>query len=324
MNKRSGSDDSEPGFTGQGLPETIAACSIAIIGLGLMGGSLAMALKGKCASLVGVDPDAQVIASALEKKIIDRGATDGLQALSGIDMVILAAPVLKIIEWVRLLPRYLAGPLVVLDVGSTKRRILDAMNELPAGFEPVGGHPMCGKERLTLGNADPAMFVGATFAIVPLPRTTRRAQALALQVAQMVGSVPLWVDADTHDRWTAATSHFPYLLSNALAYGTPIEAASLIGSGFRSTARLAATPVGMMQDVLATNRDYILNSIHHLRYHLGVIEDCLEKESYVQLAELLVQGSDKYERLIAQSRFMKENRQAGDGSDTLRSDHQAS
>lgn len=308
MNKRSRSDDSEPGFIAQKLPEAIAACSIGIVGLGLMGGSLAMALKGKCASLVGMDPDGRVIASALDKKIIDRGTTDCLQALSGIDMVVLAAPVLKIIEWLHWLPTYHAGPLVVFDLGSTKRQILEAMNELPEVFEPIGGHPMCGKERLTFDNADPSIFMGASFAVVPLPRTTARAMSLALEMVQIAGSTPLWVDAETHDRWTAATSHFPYLLSNALAYTTPLDAAPLIGSGFRSTARLAATPIGMMQDVLTTNRENILKSIQQLRFHLDVIEDCLEKESYDQLADLLEQGSAQYACLMDRSKPKQENR----------------
>ncbi|MDV7397364.1 prephenate dehydrogenase/arogenate dehydrogenase family protein, partial [Arthrospira platensis SPKY1] len=116
-----------------------------------------------------------------------------------------------------------------LDLCSTKTEILAAMDRLPANFDPIGGHPMCGKETSGLENADPAIYREAPFAIVPLERTSPAALALTGELIQTIGARPLLLDPATHDAWTAATSHFPYLLTAALVLSTPPDAAPLIG-----------------------------------------------------------------------------------------------
>ncbi len=264
---------------------------IAICGLGLTGGSLSMALRGKCAALLGIDPNPATLALARRLDLVDQCSADPATLLPQADVIILAAPVRVIIQLIQQLPQYHPGEAVVMDVGSTKRAILAAMETLPARFDPIGGHPMCGKELSSLANAEATLFQGATFALVPLSRSSQHARFLAEQLVHAIGAHPLWLDAITHDRWTAATSHLPYLLANALAATTPPEAAPLVGTGFRSTARLAKSSITMMMDILATNADFVLQALQQYRTNLALLEENLKDERFSTLEDLLQAGA---------------------------------
>jgi prephenate dehydrogenase len=280
-------------------PDFIANAHVAILGLGLMGGSLALALRGRCQALDAVDPDPSVLEIARQRKVVDRLSTDPAEILPQADLVILAAPVRAILALIRDLPVLHPGSPVVIDLGSTKTQICQALNELPPRFDPVGGHPMCGKEVGTLVNADPLIYRGAPFAFAPLQHTSLKGRAIAGQLAHALGSHPIWIDPQTHDRWTAATSHLPFLLSATLALATPREAAPLVGSGFRSTARLAATPLSMMLDVLASNRANILDALNDFRRELDRLQAQLEDGDYQALSEALSIAAANQRELVS-------------------------
>ncbi len=274
---------------------------VAVVGLGLMGGSLALALQGRCLGVDGVDQDTAAVEQALEMGAIQRGSADPVQILPQAGLVILATPVLSIIDYLGRLPELHPGAPVVMDLGSTKVEIMAAMERLPLRFEPVGGHPMCGKEKLSIANAEAGLFRGAAFVISCLPRTTTRALLLAQELAQEIGARPLYLEPEVHDRWTAATSHFPYLVSTALAGSTPLEVEPLVASGFRSTARLAGTAPRMMVDILLTNRQNLLARIHHFQGILGEMEKSLETNDIPGLQQLLEMGAASYEDLVAKT-----------------------
>jgi prephenate dehydrogenase len=126
-----------------------------------------------------------------------------------------------------------------------------------------------------------------------LERTSRQARGLAESLARAVGSCPLWIEAEQHDRWVAGTSHAPYLLASALAQSTPREVAPLVGPGFRSTARLAASPVGMMLDILATNSENVCATLRLFREQLETYETLLEHGDLDGLAEQLVDAAGR-------------------------------
>jgi prephenate dehydrogenase len=272
-------------------PATLAQARVAILGLGLMGGSLALALGGKAAALVGVDPDPQVIELALDEKIIERGSCRLEEILPEADLVILAAPVRAILDLLARLPELHPGCPVVLDIGSTKQQITRAMADLPERFEVLGGHPMCGSEKPGLANASADLFHNAPFALTPLPRTTPRARRLAEELVLAVGARPLVVPAETHDAWTAATSHMPYLLACALAACTPPAAAPLVGPGFRSTSRVAGTSPRVMLDILSTNTPQVLEALSRFRQELTRLEELLGGEDWPALAGALEQAA---------------------------------
>ena len=238
--------------------------NIAVIGLGLMGGSLALSLKDHCRYLSALDKHPPTLELARNEGVVHIASSDPVEILSKANLVILACPVPAILEWLSRLPDYIQHPCIVLDLGSSKRTIVAALEALPANFDPLGGHAICGKENLSLLNADRFLYRDAPFVFTPLSRTSDNARRAALQITEVIGANPIWMDAEPHDRILAITSHLPYLLSAALALVTPEDAAPCIGPGFRSSTRLAGTPTSMMLGVLTSNRDKILSALHGL------------------------------------------------------------
>jgi prephenate dehydrogenase len=277
------SSGEDPGFN------HLSEATVLIIGLGLMGGSLALALKGQVRSILAVDPDPGTRALASSRNVVAEISADPNEVVGRADLIVLAAPVRAILELIAELPTWNAGPAVVMDVGSTKARICDAYASLPPRFDPLGGHPMAGLETSGLAHASAELYRGAPFALTPLERTSPFAKGLGEALVQAVGAQPLWLDPTTHDRWAGATSHLPYLLSSALTLATPREAAELIGPGFGSTTRLAASSPSMMADILATNRGEVLGALARFQRRL----DDLEKQ-------LRVAEADSLERTLRQ------------------------
>jgi prephenate dehydrogenase len=250
---------------------------ICIVGLGLMGGSLALALRGYCTRILGVDPDPSTLALAQKKNTVDFASGHLVEALSQADLVILAAPVRANLALLETIPQVHPKPLAVIDLSSTKTAIVAGMDNLPEGFSALGGHPMCGKEKAGLTHADAKLFWDSTFALTETKRTTPELCDLAEQIIQIIGAQALWIDAATHDHWAAATSHMPYLISAALAASTPQEVSPLLGPGFISTSRLAASDTTMMLDILTTNQEQVLRALSRYRVALEEIEFCLQE-----------------------------------------------
>jgi prephenate dehydrogenase len=267
-----------------------------------MGGSLALALQGKCAERLGIDRDPDVVEEALKIGAIEQGACNPAELLPQADLIVLGVPVLDIIDFIRELPALHPGNPVVLDLGSTKRQILRAMETLPERFDPIAAHPMCGKETSGFALASKDLYKTASFALVPLERTSSHARSLAQDLALAVGANPLWIDAATHDQWAAATSHFPYLLASALALATPMEARPLAGPGLRSTTRIAATSPDMMLDVLQTNSDELMQSLARFNQQLAAIESLVRQGKWEDLHILLERAVERQKYLSGADR----------------------
>jgi len=275
----------------------LAESKIAIIGLGLMGGSLALALKGKCAELYGIDPHPATLELALSQQIVDYADSDPAKLPPDVDLVILAAPVPAILTLLEQLPSFTSNPCIVLDLGSTKKMIVESMSHLPENFDPIGGHPICGKEKLSLANAERTLYYAAPFLLTPLARTSPRALSAAQQIVQAAGAKAAILDAAEHDRILASTSHLPFLLSSALTLATPDDVEPFVGPGFKSTTRLAGTSSSMMLGVLQTNRENVLNSLHGLQNRLAELESALASGDFLKLESILNDAQSKYRSL---------------------------
>ena len=275
----------------------LAESKVAIVGLGLMGGSLALGLRGKCAALFGCDPHRATLELALSQHIVDYADSDPAKLLPEVDLVILSAPVPAILTLLEQLPTYKSDSCIVMDMGSTKKLIVESMSRLPEHFDPIGGHPICGKEKLSLANAERTLYYAAPFLLTPLERTSPRALSAANQIIDAVGARASILDATQHDRILAATSHLPFLLASALAIITPDSFASFVGTGFRSTSRVAGTSASMMLGVLQSNRENVLNAFHGLQKELANIEAALSSEDFVRLETILNEAQTKYQML---------------------------
>lgn len=271
---------------------------IVIVGLGLMGGSLALALRGTCAALYGVDSDPATLELARARGVVDRAEEDPARLLPKADLVILAVPVPAILDFLQKLPSLAQRPCIVLDLGSTKRDIVQAMSHLPERFDTIGAHPICGREKLGLKNAAADLYQDAPFVITPLERTGLRARSAASQVISAIGARPIEMDAQEHDYVLAFTSHLPFLLSSSLALSTPADYGPLIGTGFRSASRLAGTPSSIMLGILQSNRENVLQALSTFQGQLSEIQSKLASGDLQSLEGTLHRSRSAYHTLV--------------------------
>ncbi len=269
---------------------------LSIVGLGLMGGSLALALRPFAGHITGVDPDPDARQQALERGIVDAAADDLQAGVKDADTVILAAPVRIVLGMVRdRIGAYLRSNTLLIDIGSTKQDICDALGRLPIGVQAVGGHPMTGKEVSGLDAADPALYVGRPFVLCPTRRTTPAARLRALDLVTALNAVPVEMDAARHDRVVAAISHVPYIVSASLVATVAAEAGGdmeadvwrLAAGGFRDTSRLAGSDIRMMSDIIGTNTQAIATLLAMFRVQMGLLETMLISHDEQRLTDAL-------------------------------------
>jgi prephenate dehydrogenase len=245
----------------------LADVQVAIVGLGLMGGSLAGALRGKCRSVVGVARRAESVEFALTHGLVDWGTTDLTEGVREADVVILATPVRAILRLLDEIGPLLPRGCLLMDLGSTKAQIVTRMAKLPSHVQPLGGHPMCGKEVSGIEVADPALYRDRTFILTPLPRTSEASLSLGRALAEAVGANPLVLTAERQDYLVATVSHLPYLLACAIVATADATTSAdpaaweIVAGGFRDTSRLAGSDVTMMIDILLTNREEVLKAL---------------------------------------------------------------
>lgn len=268
---------------------------VAIVGLGLMGGSLAAGLSGQCRSVTACDPLPDSLEFARAQGWAQQTTNDPRQAVAGADLVILAAPVRTILALLADLADSFPPGCLVMDLGSTKQKITRQMAQLPAHVECLGGHPMCGKEKSGVRFAEASLFRGRRFLLTPLARTSPAALQAGTELARALGAEPQVVDPARHDRLVATTSHLPYLLAcglvdtaRGLAREDPLVW-QVAASGFRDTSRLAGSSVPMMADILITNRPAVLAALRSYQNDLGRLTELLENGDEAGLAELLHQ-----------------------------------
>ncbi len=258
---------------------------IAIIGLGLVGGSIGMALKKSGNSglqLVGHDADPDVGGKAARRGAVDKNVWSIFEAVDGANMVIIATPVMAIREVLETIGDMVSPGCVVTDTGSTKEAIMEWAEEyLPRSVSFIGGHPMAGKEVSGIGNADPNLFKGARYVIIPGKDAREEAVQAVVELAGILGTRPYYVDAFEHDSYVAAVSHMPILLSSALVAattGSPAwrEMSKLAATGFHDVSRLASGDPVMNLDICMTNQKGIVHWMNEAIRELQRFRDLVE------------------------------------------------
>ncbi len=233
---------------------------IAIVGCGLIGGSVALALRQAWPACRIVAIDRAAVVGAAIRQGVAEGGGDDLALAEGADLVLLAAPVRQNISVLRDLATRVRGDMIVTDVGSTKRAIVDAARQLPPRLQFVGGHPLAGAATGGLEAARADLFRGRPWILTPEPARSGGAEVERLSsLASAVGALPRIMDASAHDRLMAYLSHLPQLTVSALMHvvgeRAGREGLSLAGTGLRDSTRLASSPAGTWRDVTATNAD---------------------------------------------------------------------
>ena len=274
--------------------KTLADQTVAIVGLGLMGGSLAAALRGQCKRVIGVARRQATLDFALEHGFIDAGTSDLAEGVRDASLVILGTPVRVIIAQLADIAPHLREGCVVMDLGSTKARIVAEMDRLlPGHVQPLGAHPMCGKETSGIEVAEADLYRGCTFILTPLPRTSAETVALGRELAITIGASPLVLEPDRQDFLVGTVSHLPYLLACALVATADATTSKdpaawqIVAGGYRDTSRVAGSDVKMMLDILMTNKVHVLDAIHTFETQLQNLTQLIEDGDEAALRETL-------------------------------------
>ena len=275
------------------MAQRLEDCQVTIVGLGLMGGSLAGALRGQCRAVVGVARRAETLQKALGLDLVDQATTDLAEGVSHADVVVLATPVRAIMRQLVEIGPLLPAGCLLMDLGSTKAEIVQEMVRLPEHVQPLGGHPMCGKETSGIQAADPALYRGCTFILCPLPRTSDAALSLGREMAEAIGAHALVLAAERQDFLVGTVSHVPYLLACALVATADATTSAdpaaweIVAGGYRDTSRVAGSDVTMMLDILLTNREEVLRAVRVYEAQLASLARMLDAGDEARLQETL-------------------------------------
>jgi prephenate dehydrogenase len=267
--------------------------SLAIVGVGLIGGSVGLAVRRQSPAthIVGVDRDAGALGRALERGAIVEGFTNLADAVACCEFVLFCTPVDTIAQQILAAAPACKPGTTLTDAGSTKGAIVGALNgRLPSGIGFVGGHPLAGSEKQGPEHAEAGLFVDRVVVLTPVAETDRGALNLVTSFWQALGANVRQLSPEAHDRALAVTSHLPHLLASALAGILPAELASLTASGFRDTTRIASGDPALWTAILSANRSELLEVLGKLEERLGEFRRALEKQDLENVRNLLSAG----------------------------------
>lgn len=276
---------------------------VVVIGLGLIGGSLARDLRRRGHRVTACGRDAMRLAPAVGLGIVDAVEADWPAAVASADIVVLGVPVGRTREVYARIGPHLSTQAVVTDVGSTKcsvvRDLKALCGQLPARFVPA--HPIAGTERSGFAASVEGMFAGRTVVLTPTADTDPAATARVTALWQEVGARVLTLTPEQHDAALALTSHLPQMLAYTLmgqfaeAPGAPL--APLVGSGFRSMTRLAGSDPVMWRDVSLANRAQLSLALRRYMERLGELAAAVDAGDAARLEKLFAAAQTAYHRL---------------------------
>lgn len=273
---------------------------VAIIGLGLIGGSLGLALKRAEVpgmEVVGFTRRPETASKALQLGAIDKAEGELAPAVEKASVVIIATPVLVIKDILEQIAAHLPSQCLVTDTGSTKVQVMEwAQDFLPPTVNFIGGHPMTGKETSGLDVAEAELFTGCVYCLSPKSNAAAEAVQSMTRLVELIGARPFLIDAAEHDSFVAAISHLPLVLSAALVSATAsspswAEMSKLAATGYRDLSRLALGNPEMSRDICLTNQANIGNwldrYIEELKKYRHLISQGGEElmEAFIQAQE---------------------------------------
>jgi prephenate dehydrogenase len=276
---------------------------LAILGVGLIGGSIGLAARERLgAEVTGFDPDPATLDRAIGQGAIDRGAESVAEACADAEVVFCAAPVAALpVLAVQALAA--SGPdAVVTDVGSTKREIVSVLR---AGERFIGGHPLAGAETAGVGNARADLFEGARWYLTPAERSSDLLYDRLQRVIADLGARPQAIDAATHDRLMATVSHMPHVVANVLV-GEAVaeltrdsERMPEVGSSFRDTTRVAGSNPAIWADIFSSNREAVAEAVEGVGERLREAAELLRSGNRDAVAEWHAAAGEARRQLLA-------------------------
>lgn len=276
---------------------------ITIIGIGLIGGSVGLAIKKRrmANEVIGVFRRKSTLARALRHRAIDRGTMDMSDGVCGADLIIVASPVKSIPKLALQAARFAHKGAVITDVGSTKKWIVDSIEKAAAfrrGVLFVGSHPMAGSERAGVEFAKAGLLDGSPCIVTKTARTNQAAFGKVARFWKALGAKVRVMSPEAHDRSVALVSHLPHVVAFALAGAVPEVELGLAAEGFKDTTRVASSDPRLWADIFSTNTREIAKSCRTFDKFYKKVLKALASGRYAELAGLLKKAKDKRDRLI--------------------------
>ena len=277
---------------------------IAIIGLGLIGGSLALALKAAGNYIIGIPHREETINEAKQAGAIDEGSIQ-IEKVADADVVFICTPINLIIPKLKEMVPHLKKGAIVTDVGSTKTEIVSQAEKLmPKGTYFVGGHPMAGKEVVKFRNAEAKLFEGRTYILTKTSRTSQKALEKIEEVVGLLGGLVVGMDPKMHDLVVGATSHLPLALAAVLVnvaggVGEKEQIAKCVASGFRDTTRVASGDPILGKDMFVTNKIAMLKHLKNFRAKLLELEKLIKAQDAEKIESFLKEAKDFRDKLFS-------------------------
>ena len=277
---------------------------VAVVGLGLIGGSLAAALResGEVGEVFGVERDAESLRFALENGITDTGASEIGPGMPGSEIVVVATYVATIAGVVREVSGFVSPGTVVCDVGSVKASVVREMENGPRNIRFVGAHPIAGKETSGVMESDSALFSGKRCVVTPTESTNPEALSMVKKLFSLVGSEVVEMDPESHDEVFSLVSHLPHavaysLVSAVASRGGDRNLFDFSGGGLADFTRIAGSSPEMWAGIFIENRDALLDAIRGFAGKLGEIEKAVASGNVEDLEALLREARDSKRNL---------------------------
>jgi cyclohexadieny/prephenate dehydrogenase len=270
--------------------------TVVIVGVGLIGGSLAAALRqrGVARTVIGVGRDVSRLQAAKRAGLIDDATTDLATAVARADVIVFCTPVDRVVEGVRLASQHVRPGALITDAGSVKQPICDALADL-AQF--VGSHPIAGSHRQGFEAADANLFDGRMCVLTPLSSATESRVERLDQFWRAVGMRTKSMSPTAHDRALAMTSHLPHVVASALAATLADDNRPLTGTGFRDTTRVAEGDSELWTGILLQNAENVLVGIDEVQHQLTAFREALVAGDVPRVRQLLTDGKHRREQL---------------------------
>lgn len=272
---------------------------VTLLGVGLIGGSIGLALRsrGLADEVVGHSRRIETREAALQLGAIDAAADSIAEAVHDAQLVIACAPVQWIPDHLRTAAESCPDDCLLTDVGSTKKAIVDALQDLPRRVRFCAAHPLAGSEKSGPQFAQADLFENRTTVLTPTADTTPTTRAELTRLWESLGATVIERDPAEHDRALAATSHTPHLIASALAAATRPEDLPLTATGWSDTTRVAGGDVELWRQILAENRHNILTSLQAFDAVLEQFRTALADDDQQSLVQLLEQGKSNRDAL---------------------------
>jgi prephenate dehydrogenase len=278
---------------------------ITLVGVGLLGGSLGLALKQRhlAGSVVGFVRRAASVREVLRARAVDEATRDLATAVAGSDLIILCTPIAQMRPLMtRMLPSLERGT-IITDVGSVKRNVVDDLEPLArqAGAHFVGSHPMAGAEKTGVAAARADLFAGAVCVVTPSPATAPAAIRRVEQLWRSVGARLLRLTPELHDQLASRSSHLPHLVASQLAHyvldpGHPAPQLALCANGFRDTTRIASSSPEMWRDIVLANRRNLVGALDAFAREMRNLRRLLQCEDSDAISKFFEQARERRDR----------------------------